>query len=97
MRQPPPSGEDCTGTMQIDLPQPDPPELPSSDYHAAGWMILAVFAAIIVFDIIALKMKKRTISQTVQKVSRMRRLFRGLMAAGIVILTWHVLLGFPGR
>lgn len=75
---------------------PEPPDPPVvNDSIPAGWFILAVLIAVMVFEIWAIKAKKHTISQTIQRLSKGHGWFRWLALAGLGILTWHILWGFP--
>jgi len=82
--------EDCG----ILLETPDPPTLPDEGI-AAGWMLLALVVAVVVFDLWALHTKRRTLSQTVQKVSRGWWWVRVIGVVGLALVGWHVLWGFP--
>jgi len=82
---------DCTGEIVIPTPgttEPDP-GLP------AAWMILALVVAVAIFELWALKTKRNTISHLMQRISRKRLWFKWLAGAGMVVLTWHLLWGFP--
>lgn len=87
MNQPP-----CAEAVQ----EPDPPPLPARDIGIfAMWLVLALVIVVAVFDIWALKTKRRTISQMIQRLSRGWAWFRWIGLATMVLLTWHIFWGYP--
>lgn len=82
--------EELTYTVVETEPPPPPhPGIP------AGWFILAAFIAVAIFEIWAIRKKKNTISQVIQRLARGRRWFKWLGIIGMGILTWHIFWGFP--
>lgn len=75
-------------------PQEVPPEVVNPEIPSY-WIIAILFIIVAVFEIWVIKIKKRTISQTIQRLSKAKRWFRWLAATAMAILTWHIIWGFP--
>lgn len=83
-----------TATVQ-QQPDPPPASVAPDPGLPAAWMILALVLAIAAFEIWALAKHKNTISHLFQRLANSHRWFRWLAFAGLAILTWHLLWGFP--
>ena len=74
---------------QLEAPEP----LPSRELPAI-WMWIGLLVAVLIFDVWALKTKRRTLSQLVQRLSR-RRWFRAFGLVVLGLFGWHIFWGFP--
>jgi type IV secretory pathway VirB2 component (pilin) len=76
-------------------PDPDPPPLPSRELTAATLMIVLLFVAVAIYEVFAMKTKRRTISQRIQQLMRGHRGWQILAFLGVTALGWHLIFGGP--
>jgi type IV secretory pathway VirB2 component (pilin) len=74
---------------------PDPPPLPSRELTAATLMIVLLFVAVAIYEVFAVRTKRRTISQRIQQLLRGHRVWQGLAFVGFVLLGVHLIFGGP--
>jgi len=86
MRQPP-----CAEAVQ----EPDPPPLQARELTAATLMIVLLFVAVAIYEIFAVKTKRRTISQRIQQMMRGHLAWQILAFLGFAALGWHLIFGGP--
>jgi len=73
----------------------EPEPLPSRNLTAATVMIVWLFVAAAIFEWWAVKTKRRTISQRIQKLMRGHRRWQWAALGAFVVFGWHLIFGGP--
>lgn len=66
-----------------------------NESNAGGWALLAIIIGIAIFELWALKTKRPTISQWVQRKTRGRPWWKWFGIVSIGLLLWHLFEGGP--
>jgi hypothetical protein len=80
---------------QCEEQQADPVAPTPAQSNAGGWVFLGVLLAVIVYEIVAVKTGRPTISQWTKRTFGRRRWWRAFGMGVIGLTLWHLFFGGP--